>query len=226
VNILNMFNYLLAKMKTRMNLRIYKIFALAAILLLSTAYAYSQPKYDTPPQPKNSVTDGFALFGLGFQVALPRAEYLQHNNHTGYGVGITLGYDFPDSYISAGIDGMLAIYSSQTRVEPWSTTIPDAKLNVETSNQIAAGHLFLRLQPGTGFIRPYVEGDFGFNYLWTDTKVSSQNNTGSNGENKDIATSVDISDIALSVGFSNQQRFNEMFKKYAGQTPLQYRKKH
>ncbi|NJD02977.1 MAG: helix-turn-helix domain-containing protein [Ruminiclostridium sp.] len=38
-------------------------------------------------------------------------------------------------------------------------------------------------------------------------------------------TELKISDIALSVGFSNQQRFNEMFKKYAKQTPLQYRKK-
>jgi len=40
-----------------------------------------------------------------------------------------------------------------------------------------------------------------------------------------VDTSLKISDIALNVGFSNQQRFNEMFKKYAGLTPLQYRKK-
>jgi AraC-like DNA-binding protein len=40
-----------------------------------------------------------------------------------------------------------------------------------------------------------------------------------------VDTSLRISDIALNVGFSNQQRFNEMFKKYAGLTPLQYRKK-
>jgi len=33
-----------------------------------------------------------------------------------------------------------------------------------------------------------------------------------------------ISDIALSVGFSNQQRFNDIFKKYVKLTPLQYRK--
>lgn len=32
------------------------------------------------------------------------------------------------------------------------------------------------------------------------------------------------SDIALSVGFSNQQRFNETFKKITGMTPLEYRK--
>ena len=33
-----------------------------------------------------------------------------------------------------------------------------------------------------------------------------------------------ISDIAFSVGFSNQQRFNEIFKKYTKMTPLKYRK--
>ncbi|MCX8130734.1 MAG: AraC family transcriptional regulator [Clostridia bacterium] len=37
-------------------------------------------------------------------------------------------------------------------------------------------------------------------------------------------TDLKISDIALNVGFSNQQRFNEIFKKYSGYTPLQYRK--
>lgn len=39
-----------------------------------------------------------------------------------------------------------------------------------------------------------------------------------------VETQWKISDIALSVGFANQQRFNEIFKKYAGATPLQYRK--
>ncbi|NSW90495.1 MAG: helix-turn-helix domain-containing protein [Firmicutes bacterium] len=37
-------------------------------------------------------------------------------------------------------------------------------------------------------------------------------------------TSRKVGDIAISVGFSNQQRFNEIFKKYTGMTPLQYRK--
>lgn len=39
-------------------------------------------------------------------------------------------------------------------------------------------------------------------------------------------TNLRISEIALSVGFSNQQRFNEIFKKYTKTTPLQYRKQH
>ncbi|AGC69619.1 transcriptional regulator, AraC family [Thermoclostridium stercorarium subsp. stercorarium DSM 8532] len=34
-----------------------------------------------------------------------------------------------------------------------------------------------------------------------------------------------VSEIALSVGFSSQQRFNEAFKKNTGMTPLEYRRK-
>lgn len=38
------------------------------------------------------------------------------------------------------------------------------------------------------------------------------------------STGARIGDIALSVGFSNQQRFNEIFKKHTQMTPLQFRK--
>lgn len=37
-------------------------------------------------------------------------------------------------------------------------------------------------------------------------------------------TQMKVSEIALGVGFANQQRFNEIFKKYTGVTPLHYRK--
>ncbi|MDP4092811.1 MAG: AraC family transcriptional regulator [Bacillota bacterium] len=39
-------------------------------------------------------------------------------------------------------------------------------------------------------------------------------------------TEMKISDIALNVGFSNQQRFNEIFKKHTRFAPLQYRKQY
>ncbi|MDK2801340.1 MAG: hypothetical protein PWP27_2491 [Clostridiales bacterium] len=38
-------------------------------------------------------------------------------------------------------------------------------------------------------------------------------------------TDLKVSDVALSVGFSSQQRYNDIFKKYVGMTPLKYRKK-
>ncbi len=37
-------------------------------------------------------------------------------------------------------------------------------------------------------------------------------------------TDLKVSDIALSVGFSNHQRFNDIFKKYVKHTPLKFRK--
>lgn len=37
-------------------------------------------------------------------------------------------------------------------------------------------------------------------------------------------TDLKVSDVALSVGFSSQQRYNDIFKKYVGMTPLKYRK--
>lgn len=37
-------------------------------------------------------------------------------------------------------------------------------------------------------------------------------------------TDMKISDVSLSVGFSSQQRYNDIFRKYTGMTPLKYRK--
>lgn len=37
------------------------------------------------------------------------------------------------------------------------------------------------------------------------------------------STDIKISDVALSVGFSSQQRFNDIFKKYTDMTPLRFR---
>lgn len=37
-------------------------------------------------------------------------------------------------------------------------------------------------------------------------------------------TNMKVRDIATAVGFSNQQRFNEMFRKFTGMTPLEYRR--
>ncbi len=37
-------------------------------------------------------------------------------------------------------------------------------------------------------------------------------------------TDLKVSDVALSVGFASQQRYNDVFKKHVGMTPLRYRK--
>ena len=41
-------------------------------------------------------------------------------------------------------------YGSEKREEPWSMTIPDVFVDVKTTNDLLAAHLFLRLQPADG----------------------------------------------------------------------------
>jgi hypothetical protein len=72
------------------------------------------------------------------------------------------------------LEGAYLIYGNKTRNVPWSTTIPDVFLDVTTTNNIAQFHLFLRLEPPSGPIRPYVDGLVGFNYFWTETSVKSE----------------------------------------------------
>jgi hypothetical protein len=86
-------------------------------------------------------------------------------------------------------------YGSSERREPFSTTIPDVFVRVNTTNNFILGHAILRLQPNTGVFRPYLQGMVGFNYLFTETKIENENNVG-----QEVASSTNLSDGAFSYG--------------------------
>jgi hypothetical protein len=54
---------------------------------------------------------------------------------------------------------------------PWSTTIPDALVTVNTNNNLLLVHARARVQPRSGRWRPYVDGLFGFKYIYTKTSI-------------------------------------------------------
>jgi hypothetical protein len=68
-------------------------------------------------------------------------------------------------------------------------------VDVETTNNFALGHLFLRLQPNSGSIRPYLEGALGGNYLFTKTSIKNHGNGG-----EEVASSTNLDDVAFSYG--------------------------
>ena len=68
-------------------------------------------------------------------------------------------------------------------------------MDVTTTNDLVAGHLFLRLQPSGGFFQPYVEGLVGFHYLSTSTSVSDQGD-----DSEAIASTKHLSDFTFSYG--------------------------
>ena len=136
--------------------------------------------------------------GAGFVVGVPTGEFADTLDRVGFGVGIEAGYHLGVAPIEFGLQGSFMTYGSESRKEPWSTTIPDVRVDVETSNNIALGHIYARLIPASGIIRPYVDGKVGFSYLYTSTSVKSEGTS----ENNEIASSTNFDDGVFSYGGS------------------------
>lgn len=128
-------------------------------------------------------------------MGIPVGEFADNVNNLGFGIGLNGGIGLSPAPVMLGVDIGYLIYGFERRSEPFSTTIPDVTVDVETTNSIAFGHLFLRVQPQTGALQPYAEALFGFKYLFTRTSVENRQSSES------IAASVNFDDFASSYGF-------------------------
>lgn len=137
--------------------------------------------------------DGVEL-GLRFLSGFPAGEFRHNLDRAGYGGDISFAYRIPHTIVSAGASFGFLIYGSESRDEPLSSNIPDVVVRVRTTNSILLGHLFIRLQPREGRIRPYVEGLAGFHYLSTDTSISGHGDWGN------TLSSNNFNDTAFSAG--------------------------
>jgi hypothetical protein len=84
---------------------------------------------------------------------------------------------------------------SETRKEPFSTTIPDVTVDVQTENSLAQFMLLFRLQPKQGSIRPYADALFGLHYLYTRTTIKNASN------DEEVASTTNFDDNAAAYGF-------------------------
>jgi hypothetical protein len=156
---------------------------LGSLILLSlflSALAYSGEKFQAS-----------ADFTLGF----PRGAFNENIGHSGLGGSGYFGFKFKKSPFSIGLSFSVLVLGSQTRVESFSSAIPDVEVDVTTRNYILMAHLVLRIQPPAGGLRPYAEGLLGFSYLWTETGVYDRG-----WGNSAIASSVNQSDFTWSAG--------------------------
>ena len=133
--------------------------------------------------------------GLGFIVGAPQGEFKDNLDATGYGITGHIGYSPKTQPLMIGVEVGYMNYGSETRTEPFSTTIPDVYVNVTTTNNLVLTHLFLRAQPTKGTIRPYLEGLVGFSYFFTETKIENKNHSG-----EEIASNTNQDDATLSGG--------------------------
>jgi hypothetical protein len=133
--------------------------------------------------------------GLGFIVGAPQGEFKDNLDATGYGITGHIGYSPKTQPLMIGVEFGYMNYGSETRTEPFSTTIPDVFVNVTTTNNLVLTHLFLRVQPSRGIIRPYLEGLVGFSYFFTETKIENKNRSG-----EEIASNTNQDDATFSGG--------------------------
>ena len=134
--------------------------------------------------------------GINFMLGLPQQEFKENVDNIGFGLSGSFAYQLPSTPVSVGASLGFLIYGMETREEPLSPSIPDVTVKVETSNNILQGHLLFRVQPPlrNGIINPYVEGLFGFNYLWTETKVKDWE------WDEEVVSSKNYDDAAMSYG--------------------------
>lgn len=81
---------------------------------------------------------------------------------------------------------------------PFSSIVgPRVQVEVVTTNNILQPHLVLRLQPTDGRVRPYLDGLFGFKYLFTETRVRDEDDF---DDDADIASTTNFRDATISGG--------------------------
>jgi hypothetical protein len=130
-----------------------------------------------------------------FTTIVPNGEFSENVTNNGYGANGQFLIRLAGSPFLAGGDLGISIYGSESRLEPISSTIPNLRVRVRTTNNIFLAHFVVRAQPRTGPVRPYVDGLIGLKHLFTVTSISDQ------FDDETIASSTDLSDTSLSYGF-------------------------
>lgn len=134
--------------------------------------------------------------GLHFNVGFPQGEFKDQIDRNAYGIGGQFFFSPQFSPFALGVEVGWMNYGRETRREPFSTTIPDVTVKVTTNNNIVQGFLSLRARVPGGPIQPYGDALIGFNYLFTETKI-----TDADDPSEDVASSVNLDDSALAYGF-------------------------
>lgn len=130
---------------------------------------------------------------LYFLTGFPQGEFRTNVGNAGFGLDFDLGLRFLEAPVLLGATVGFMVYGIERRREPFSLTIPDVTVEVETVNNMAMGHLLMRLQPRMDRFWPFGEGLVGVRHFYTRTSIKS--------EQQEVAASTNYEDVALSYGY-------------------------
>ncbi|MDZ7269041.1 MAG: outer membrane beta-barrel protein [candidate division KSB1 bacterium] len=133
--------------------------------------------------------------GLHLLAGIPQGEFADNVDQPGWGLSGQIGYAPQTNPYFVGLEVGYLVYGDKSRFVPFSSTIPDVIVEVNTTNNILTAHALLRLQSNVGTLRPYGEGVFGLNYLFTRTTIRN-----SDFFTAEVAGTTNQDDVALSYG--------------------------
>lgn len=158
-----------------------KLYILAAILVLFTQHTIAQE----------------GNFGLHFTLAVPQGSFADNVKQVGPGLSMNGGYRFKNTPVTLGGELGFSNFGIDRRTVPWSSTIPDLRVNVDNNYNLLQAFFLTRVGSPTGHFRPYVEGLVGLNYFFTETTVSSR---GGANAGEPIASDTNYDDTAFAYG--------------------------
>ena len=152
-------------------------------------------------QEPSSSTHDRSLRGVGrlsFVVGVPTGAFRDNIDRLGFGGSVFGGVRLPQIPLVLGADLGFLVYGRSVDTVPFSGTVgPRVQVEVVTTNNIVQPHLVLRLQPADGRVRPYLDGLFGFKYLFTETRVRDEDRF---DDDADIASTTNFRDATISGG--------------------------
>lgn len=109
--------------------------------------------------------------GAGLAVSDPRGEFDQ-NTDTGWGLAAWYRYGLAgEGVLSIGVNGAFQSYGSARRRAPLSGTIPDIRVDVETTNNTSYVQGAVELEVPSGAVRPYAMLAGGLGAFYTTTTL-------------------------------------------------------
>ena len=177
-----------------MSSRFPRVGRVFAVFLLSFGVCGSLSAQEAPDaEPPSIIGEG----RLSFLMGVPLGEFRDNTDRLGFGGSVFGGLRIGASPVVFGVDLGFLVYGRSVDTVPFSSTVgPRVQVEVVTTNNIVEPHLVLRLQPADGQVRPYLDGLFGFKYLFTETRVRDEDRF----DDEDIASTTNFQDLAVSGG--------------------------
>jgi len=130
--------------------------------------------------------------GARIDVGVPKGDFADNLEDPGFGLAAHYAWS-PAPAFAVGFGLGYLIYGSETRV----IELPLVEdVDLTTTNNLAAFHLLMQLRSPRGAVRPYLEGRFGGQYLWTESKLEDQDFW----DDDEVGKEVNYDDFALVYG--------------------------